>query len=152
MGGDPKLEGLISDALHLLSWEPDASGEQSNLVDEFRRDRPGQILRVSRLRSCRHLQQVLSGKQSDNAHHLLGRYFDPLPFREPGELDVIGASGHDPMLIVGSHSCWRMATPLRVHLRDSHQNGGPVFLIFVADPITRRLSNYDTGRGQRFVD
>ena len=32
-----------------------------------------------------------------------------------------------------------MATPLPAGLRNSHQNGGRVFLIFVADPRTVRL-------------
>jgi hypothetical protein len=31
-----------------------------------------------------------------------------------------------------------MTTPLAAGLWDSHQNGGRVFLIFVADPITVR--------------
>ncbi|MDT5199763.1 MAG: hypothetical protein QOH34_1285 [Mycobacterium sp.] len=37
---------------------------------------------------------------------------------------------------VGSHPAWRMPTPLSVCSRDSHQVGGRVFLIFVADPKT----------------
>ena len=41
--------------------------------------------------------------------------------------------------VVGSHSPWRIATLLPAALQSSHQNGGWVFLIFVADPITVRL-------------
>jgi len=35
---------------------------------------------------------------------------------------------------VASQSLWRIATPLPAALHKSHQNGGRVFLIFVADP------------------
>jgi hypothetical protein len=41
---------------------------------------------------------------------------------------------------VASQSPWRMAIPLPAALRNSHRNGKRVFLIFVADPITMRLS------------
>jgi hypothetical protein len=34
--------------------------------------------------------------------------------------------------------------PLPAGLQNSHQNGGPVFLIFVADPITVRLYIFDS--------
>ena len=40
---------------------------------------------------------------------------------------------------VGSHSPWRTAIPLPARLQNSHQNGGRIFLIFVADPTTVRL-------------
>jgi hypothetical protein len=39
---------------------------------------------------------------------------------------------------LGSHRAWRMPTPLSPCLQNSHQNGGRVFLISVADPITVR--------------
>jgi hypothetical protein len=42
-------------------------------------------------------------------------------------------------MAVGSQSRWRMTTPLAARLQNSHQNGGRIFLIFVADPITVRL-------------
>jgi hypothetical protein len=42
---------------------------------------------------------------------------------------------------------WRMATPLPTHALNSHQNGGPLFLIFVANPITVRLSHPNTRIG-----
>jgi len=41
---------------------------------------------------------------------------------------------------VGSQTAWRIAMPLAAALQDSHRNGGHVFLIFVADPRTVRLS------------
>jgi hypothetical protein len=37
---------------------------------------------------------------------------------------------------LGSHSPWRMTLPLPAMLRNSHRNGGGLFLIFVADPRT----------------
>jgi hypothetical protein len=40
---------------------------------------------------------------------------------------------------VGSKTPWWTAMPLPVGLQNSHQNGGWVFLIFVADPRTGRL-------------
>ena len=40
---------------------------------------------------------------------------------------------------VGSQVAWRMTLALPAALRNSHRNGGSVFLIFVADPITVRL-------------
>jgi hypothetical protein len=36
--------------------------------------------------------------------------------------------------ISGSQSPWRMTVLPRARFQNSHQNGGPVFLIFVADP------------------
>jgi hypothetical protein len=39
----------------------------------------------------------------------------------------------------GSHSAWRTAVALPAAVRNSHRNGGSVFLIFVADPRTTRL-------------
>jgi hypothetical protein len=47
-------------------------------------------------------------------------------------------------IIAGCHSAWRMAGLLPAGLPDSHRNGGRVFLIFVADPTTVRLSNEDS--------
>jgi len=41
--------------------------------------------------------------------------------------------------ISGSQTPWRTAMPLPAGLQNSHQNGGSLFLIFVADPRTRRL-------------
>jgi hypothetical protein len=41
-----------------------------------------------------------------------------------------------PCVVVGSHPAWRKPIPLRVFLQNSHQDGGPVFLIFVANPRT----------------
>jgi hypothetical protein len=35
---------------------------------------------------------------------------------------------------VGSQRPWRMTVLPRARFQNSHQNGGPVFLIFVADP------------------
>src|ERR1700694_2429864 len=40
---------------------------------------------------------------------------------------------------LGSQTRWRMAMALPAGLQNSHQNGGRVFLIFVADPRTVRL-------------
>jgi hypothetical protein len=40
---------------------------------------------------------------------------------------------------LSSQTARRMATLLTAALQNSHQNGGWVFLIFVADPITVRL-------------
>jgi hypothetical protein len=40
---------------------------------------------------------------------------------------------------VGFHSAWQMGTSRAASLQNSHQNGGPGFLIFVADPRTVRL-------------
>jgi hypothetical protein len=40
---------------------------------------------------------------------------------------------------VDSQTAWRIATRLPAALRNSHRNGGSVFLIFVADPRTTRL-------------
>jgi hypothetical protein len=37
---------------------------------------------------------------------------------------------------VGSHSLWRIALPLPAGLQNSHQDGGRMFLFFVADPRT----------------
>jgi hypothetical protein len=42
---------------------------------------------------------------------------------------------------VGSHPEWRLTMPLTAGLQNSRQNGGWVFLIFVADPTTVRLCN-----------
>jgi len=39
---------------------------------------------------------------------------------------------------VGSQVSWRIAIHLHATLQNSHQNGGRVFLIFVADPRTIR--------------
>jgi hypothetical protein len=39
---------------------------------------------------------------------------------------------------VGSQTPWRIVMPLPAALQNSHQNGGRVFLIFVADPIDLR--------------
>ncbi len=44
--------------------------------------------------------------------------------------------------LVGSQTRWRMAMPLPATLQNSHQNGGRVFLIFVADPRTIPWSQY----------
>jgi hypothetical protein len=41
---------------------------------------------------------------------------------------------------VGSHSSWRIATPLPVGSPNSDQDGGSAFLIFVADSRTARWS------------
>jgi hypothetical protein len=53
-------------------------------------------------------------------------------------------------VFVGSRSGWRIAMPLAAALQNSHQDGGRVFLNFVADPRTARLCNSDrfgsTGR------
>ena len=46
-------------------------------------------------------------------------------------------------VVVGSHSAWRIAMPLAAALQNSHQDGGCVFLILVADPRTARLCNID---------
>ena len=48
---------------------------------------------------------------------------------------------------VGSQTAWRMTASLPADLQNSHQDGGCVFLIFVADPRTIRLSN-NRGGGQ----
>ena len=42
---------------------------------------------------------------------------------------------------VGSQTAWRKPAPLPAGLRNSHQNGGPAFPIFVSDPTTVRLCN-----------
>jgi hypothetical protein len=42
----------------------------------------------------------------------------------------------DAFFAVGSQSAWRVAILLTAVLQNSHQNGGRVFLIFVADPRT----------------
>jgi len=44
-----------------------------------------------------------------------------------------------PTFVVGSRSAWRIAMRLAAALQNSHQDGGRVLLIFVADPITVRL-------------
>jgi hypothetical protein len=49
---------------------------------------------------------------------------------------------------VGPQTAWRMATPLPVGLQNSHANGGSDFLIFVADPRTRRLCRTHAGRAE----
>jgi hypothetical protein len=40
---------------------------------------------------------------------------------------------------VASQASWRMPMRLPEGFQDSHQDGGPLFLIFVADPRTVRL-------------
>jgi hypothetical protein len=49
------------------------------------------------------------------------------------------AADDNHVVVVASHSLWRTAIPLPAGLQNSHQNGGRVFLIFVADPTTTRL-------------
>jgi hypothetical protein len=46
---------------------------------------------------------------------------------------------------VGCRSAWRIATSLPAALQNSHQNGGCVFLILVANPRTVRLCTIRTG-------
>ena len=63
--------------------------------------------------------------------------------------------------LISEQAAWRMRTPLTADLQNSDQNGGCVFLIFVADPRIARLFRYLTARqggggvpgdvGRRFV-
>jgi hypothetical protein len=50
---------------------------------------------------------------------------------------------------VGCRSAWRIGTSLPAALQNSHQNGGCVFLIFVADPRIRRLCEIHASSGPR---
>ena len=51
--------------------------------------------------------------------------------------------------VVASQTTWRTATPLAAVLQNSHGNGGGIFLIFVADPITVRSCTNRSGRAER---
>jgi hypothetical protein len=50
---------------------------------------------------------------------------------------------------VASQTAWRTATPLAAVLQNSHGNGGGIFLIFVADPITVRSCTNRSRRAER---
>jgi hypothetical protein len=50
-------------------------------------------------------------------------------------------------IVVGSHFTWRTALSLPAALRNSHRNGGRVFLIFVANPRTVRSCSSATRTG-----
>jgi hypothetical protein len=52
---------------------------------------------------------------------------------------IVAMAANLASLDVGSQTAWRIAVLLPAGLQNSHQNGGAVFLIFVADPITVRL-------------
>jgi hypothetical protein len=64
---------------------------------------------------------------------LLGAIHPTLALATP----ITGADG--AATTVGSQTQWRIAVLLPASLQNSHQNGGAVFLIFVADPITVRF-------------
>jgi hypothetical protein len=53
--------------------------------------------------------------------------------------------------ISGSHRAWRIAMPLPAAMQNYHQNGGGVFLNFVADPRTVRLCTIPRSYEQRHV-
>ena len=53
------------------------------------------------------------------------------------QLSVFGIRFSELHAYVGAHEQWRTATLLSADLQNSHQHGGHVFLIFVADPRTR---------------
>jgi hypothetical protein len=58
----------------------------------------------------------------------------------PGELvSSADSSRARKKIAVGSQIPWRTAMSLPWCLQNSHQNGGPPFLIFVADPTTVRV-------------
>ncbi len=60
--------------------------------------------------------------------------------RERRKVLALNRLGDAALVGVGFHSTWRMAISLAAGLQNSHQNGGALFLIFVADPITVRWS------------
>jgi hypothetical protein len=57
-----------------------------------------------------------------------------------------------PAADVASQTQWRMATALPARLQNSHQNGGRLFLIFVADPRTVRSCRSQAPVGDVSVD
>ncbi len=102
---------------------------------------------------------VMSDKPTDpivyggQTHHWLSR----LRFRRRESLAVSKTTGGHVvgsfsssshlllLLLVGSRRWWRTPTPRPSRLQNSQENDGSVFLIFVADPTTRRLAQFVWG-------
>ena len=74
---------------------------------------------------------------SSPAHQILIFVADPPLLRHYCENSAI--LNENRQMLVGSQRTWRKPTPPPACLQNSHQNGGRVFLIFVAGPRTARL-------------
>lgn len=98
------------------------------------------------------LQRCVANRAQDRDHNVAGGGGQAAAAMDIGAAAIGGRRRNVgrrllQRLVVGSHGLWRMTNALPAHLQNSHHDGGRVFLIFVADPRTIRLSHSNPHEG-----